>query len=231
MNYTIPKQLLSKGSTNTKTAKNPIDTHILYLAPYNQNSLGINICPKASKGCAAACLFTAGRGRFSNVKAARINRTEYYLQDKERFILQIASELVKINKKGKALIRLNGTSDIDFISLLKKYAKLDVFTLNNLIFYDYTKIMGKVRKYADTSYVQTFSRAEDNENEMMQALHLGVNVSVVFNGEIPKTYRGFTVVDGDITDVEMISYKGVILALKAKGDAKKDKTGFVVSVC
>ena len=91
--------------------------------------------------------------------------------------------------------------------------------------------MGKVRKYADTSYVQTFSRAEDNENEMMQALHLGVNASVVFNGEIPKTYRGFTVVDGDITDVEMISYKGVILALKAKGDAKKDKTGFVVSVC
>ena len=40
--------------------------------------------------------------------------------------------------------------------------------------------------------------------------------------------RGIT--DTDITDVEMLNYNGVILALKAKGDAKKDKTGFVVSV-
>ena len=63
---------------------------------------------------------------------------------------------------------------------------------------------------------------------MMQALHLGTNVSVVFNRELPSTYRGFKVVDGDITDVEMMKYNGVILGLKAKGDAKKDKTGFVV---
>lgn len=228
MNYKIPKNLLSKGSTNAKTSKNHIDTYILYLSPYNQNSLGINVCPKASEGCAKACLFTAGRGKFTNVQNARINKTEYYLQDKERFILQMASELVKINKKGKALIRLNGTSDIDFIALLKKYAKLDVFDLKNLIFYDYTKIIGKVRKYIDKPYTLTFSRAEDNENEMMQALHLGANVSVVFNGDLPSTYRGFKVVDGDITDVEMMKYNGVILGLKAKGDAKKDKTGFVV---
>ena len=69
-NYKQVKNLLSKGSTNSKTAKNSIETYILYLAPHTQNSKKINICPKASKGCAAACLFSAGRGKFSNVIAS-----------------------------------------------------------------------------------------------------------------------------------------------------------------
>ena len=125
MNYKAPKNLLSKGNSNAKTAKNDQETYILYLAPFNQNSKGINICPKASKGCAASCLFTAGRGSFSNVIKARQNKTEYYLQDKKAFINQLASELIKIDKKAsknnkQTLIRLNGTSDLDFIFLLKK---------------------------------------------------------------------------------------------------------------
>ena len=88
--YTIPKKLLSPGATNAKTAKNEIKTFILYLAPYNQNSKKINICPKASKGCAAACLFTAGRGAFSNVIKSRTNKTEYLLSNKSLFIKQLA---------------------------------------------------------------------------------------------------------------------------------------------
>jgi hypothetical protein len=235
MKYTIPKNLLSKGTTNTKTAKNSLKTYILYLAPYNQNSKGINICPKASKGCAAACLFTAGRGRFDNVKKARINRTEYFLNDKERFCLQLAGELIKINKtaqkKGERVaIRLNGTSDLDFMHLLKKYAKLDPFTLSALIFYDYTKILGKVKKYLnEPRYVLTFSRAEDNHKEALEALELGANISAVFNGPHPFIYNGAPVVDGDTSDLVMLYNRGAVLALKAKGDAKKDTSGFVIN--
>jgi len=234
-NYTIPKNLLSKGTSNTKTAKNSLKTYILYLAPYNQNSKGINICPKASKGCAAACLFTAGRGKFNNVKNARINRTEYYLQDKERFCLQLAGELIKINKTAQktgeqVAIRLNGTSDLDFIYLLKKYAQLDPFSLEQLIYYDYTKILGKVKKYInETRYILTFSRAEDNHQDALTALELGANVSAVFNGPIPKTYKGAPVIDGDQSDIVMIYNKGAVLGLKAKGDAKKDSSGFVIN--
>lgn len=234
-NYTIPKNLLSKGTSNTKTAKNNLKTYILYLAPYNQNSKGINICPKASKGCAAACLFTAGRGRFDSVKNARINRTEYYLHDKERFMLQLAGELVKINKaaikKGELVaIRLNGTSDLDFIYLLQKYAQLDAFSLKNLVYYDYTKILGKVKKYKDQPrYVLTFSRAEDNHSEAIEALKLGANISAVFNGPIPSEYKGAPVVDGDKSDIIMLYNKGAVLALQAKGAAKKDNSGFVIN--
>ena len=235
MTYKIPKNLLSKGNTNAKTSKNDQDTYILYLAPYNQNSKGINICPKASEGCAAACLFSAGRGAFSNVINARKNKTEYYLHDKKTFINQLASELIKIDKKAnkntnQTLIRLNGTSDLDFIFLLKKYANFDISNYNNLHFYDYTKILGKVKKYSNNkNYTLTFSRAEDNEQDIFQAVKYGANVSAVFKGTLPQTYKGIPVIDGDKTDNEMLKYKGYILGLKAKGKARTDKSGFVIN--
>ena len=235
MNYKIPKNLLSKGNTNAKTSKNEQDTYILYLAPYNQNSKGINICPKASEGCAAACLFSAGRGAFSNVINARKNKTEYYLHDKKTFINQLANELIKIDKKAskntnQTLIRLNGTSDIDFIFLLKKYANFDISNYNNLHFYDYTKILGKVKKYSNNkNYTLTFSRAEDNEQDIFKAVQYGANVSAVFKGTLPQTYKGIPVIDGDKTDNEMLKYKGYILGLKAKGKARTDKSGFVIN--
>ena len=236
-NYTIPKKLLSPGATNAKTAKNEIKTFILYLAPYNQNSKKINICPKASKGCAAACLFTAGRGSFSNVINSRTNKTEYFLDNKSLFIKQLAKEIVsevaKAKKKGeKITFRLNGTSDLDFIYLLKKYAALDIVDLYPVaIFYDYTKILGKAKKYiSHPNYVVTFSRAEDNQAEAVQALNMGVNVSAVFSPTLPDTWQGFPVIDGDKSDLVMIYNKGVVLGLKAKGRARNDDSGFTIAV-
>jgi len=236
MKYTIPKNLLSKGDTNAKTKKNSLKTFILYLAPYKQNDKGVNICPNASKGCAAACLHTAGRGKFSNVQSSRINKTNYFIYNKELFIKQLASEIIretaKAEKKGeKVAFRLNGTSDLDFVYLLKKYTNLDISDLQpTAVFYDYTKILGKVKKYKQhPNYFLTFSRAEDNESAAIAALNDGGNVSIVFNGELPNYWRGYKVIDGDTSDLVMIYNKNIVLGLRAKGDAKKDTTGFVVT--
>jgi hypothetical protein len=236
MKYTIPKNLLSKGFTNAKTKKNNLKTFILYLAPYNQNAKKINICPMASKGCAAACLYTAGRGNMDYTKNARINKTNYFIYNKELFIKQLAKEIVRETAKAKKndekiAFRLNGTSDLDFVYLLKKYASLDIEQLQPFaVFYDYTKISGKVKKYKNHSnYYLTFSRAEDNESAAIAALNDGANVSIVFKGALPNYWRGYKVIDGDESDILMIYNKNVVLGLQAKGDAKKDKTGFVVS--
>lgn len=35
-------------------------------------------------------------------------------------------------------------------------------------------------------------------------------------------------IDGDLHDLRFLDEKGKIVALKAKGDAKKDKSGFVI---
>jgi len=232
--YKDVKNLLSKGG-NAKINKNEITTFNLSLAPHTQNAKGVNLCPKASKGCALACLFTAGRGKFTNVQQARINKTNYYLFDKQKFMDQLAKEINKIALKStitneKFALRLNTFSDIDFVYQLKKYCDLNILnddTYKNIIVYDYTAIIGKVKKYLGTRYHLTLSRKEDNEQDVMEALEMGENVAIVFNGT-PITYKGFKVVDGDKTDLEMTKYKNVVLGLKAKGDAKKDTTGFVI---
>ena len=236
-NYKIPARLLSPGHTNAKTAKNEIKTFILYLAPHTQNSTGVNLCPKASKGCALACLYNAGRGAFTSVQNARINKTNFYISDKALFIKKLAGEIIKetakAKKKGEQIaFRLNGTSDQDFVYLLKKYAGLNIEDLAPVaLFYDYSKILGKIKKYINApNYVLTFSRAEDNEAEALEALSLGANVSAVFSDQLPTHYKGFKVVDGDASDLVMLNNSGVILGLKAKGKAARlDASGFVIN--
>jgi len=228
--------LLSPGNTNTKTAKNSLKTFILYLSPYNYNSKGVNLCPKASKGCALACLYTAGRGAFSNVQQARQNKTEYYLRDKQGFILNLSNQIMKEYSKAKKggykiAFRLNGTTDIDFVYLLQKYANLDISTLQDFaVFYDYSKILGKCIKYLNhPNYTVTFSRSESNETETNEAIKLGINVAAVFSGDLPNKYKGAPVIDGDSSDLVMLYNKNVILGLKAKGKARKDTSGFVIN--
>lgn len=226
------KKLLSKGTSNAKTVKNKRPTYILYLAPEKTNSYGINICPNATKGCSDACLFTAGRASiFPTIIKSRIRKTDFYISDRQAFCNQLLKELINIDKRGiKTAIRLNGTSDLDFVGIIKNRCNFDILTLKNLVFYDYTAIPGKVLKYRDVkNYVISFSRKENNEQQCIELLKQGFNVSVVFRtGNFPKTWQGFKVVNGDASDDQMINRKGIVLALKAKGKAKKDKTGFVV---
>jgi hypothetical protein len=233
------KNLLSKGTTNAKTIKNELETLILYLAPYTKNDKGVNLCPNASKECAKLCLDTSGRGIFSNVQRARIEKSNYYVNDRNAFLFQLWQELYKANEKAKKqnkriAVRLNGTSDLDFIGLfMHKFGK-DVLTeFENLIFYDYTKSLFRVKKYAhDSRYHLTFSRSEETtSDEIRTALENGANVSVVFSSDnLPKKYAGVSVIDGDKSDIVMIYNRGAILGLKAKGKAKKSNSNFVVQI-
>lgn len=224
-------KFLSDGSTNTKTAKNLRKSYILYLAPFTQNSKGINLCPKASAGCVAACLFTAGRGAFQNVQNARIKRTEAMLSDRSGFTHQIIDEMNAYAKKhdGELAIRLNGTSDI-------KLVEWAVGTMRhiepNVVFYDYTKVPSKAGERTMPSghrYVVALSRSETNEADVLTHLANGGIAAVVFN-ELPATWNGFPVYDGDSRDDLMLDIpQGSVLGLKAKGKARKDNTGFVVA--
>jgi hypothetical protein len=227
-------KLLSAGITNAKTAKNALLSFILYLAPYRTNDMGINLCPKATEGCIASCLNTSGRGAFSNVQIARLNKSNFWAKQRREFYMRLSSELVKINAKAAkegqtVLVRLNGTSDIDHLSLLKFYANLDWTTLNNVQFYDYTKVINRVKKYHGTNYKLTFSLSENNMPDAIEALNMGCNVAIVFRKELPKIFLGYPVIDGDLSDMRTADPKGCIVGLRAKGKAKKDTSGFVLN--
>lgn len=226
-------KLLSAGTTNAKTAKNEIKTYILYMAPADTIS-GVNLCPFASDGCRAACLYTAGRGAFSNVQQARIKKSEFWRDNRRAFYIQLANELLDIAHKAvktgeKVAIRLNGTSDIPHIEQLEKYTGINFLssTYSNLLWYDYTKNPNQAEKYQGSNYKITFSRSECNEIKALELLRKGINVAVVFD-ELPQTWHGFKVINGDITDLRYFDPAGVVVGLKAKGKAKKDNSGFTV---
>jgi hypothetical protein len=78
------------------------------------------------------------------------------------------------------------------------------------------------------NYHLTFSRSETNEAECMDLLADGFNVAAVFR-KVPRKWRGFTVIDGDIHDLRHLDPKGVVVGLTPKGrKAKADTSGFVI---
>ena len=233
--YKAVKNLLSDGKTNAKTKKNAIKTYILYLAPSNLS--GINICPYASPGCIKACLNTAGHGQFNSVQLARLNKTLIFKENRPKFYIQLAEELLKIHDKAikqniEIAIRLNGTSDIDHLNELIRHTGIDFLDsfYSNLKFYDYTKNINIVKKYLNTNYKITFSRSEINDYLVEEVLAMGGNVAVVFKNDLPESYAWHKVINGDESDLRYYDPKNVIIGLKAKGKAKKDLSGFVINI-
>jgi hypothetical protein len=221
-------KLLSNGKTNAKLVKNERESFIMYLSPHTNNSKGINLCTNATEECILACLYDSGYASvYPSVNEARQRRTEFYITDKENFIIQLAKEINEfiLQANGKeVLFRLNGTSDLDFLYMLKKYADFDfMLTPDNVFFYDYSKIFGKIKKYGHCSdkYKQTFSFSGSNTEECLEALKLGNNVAMVYKGTMPTIWNGYEVVDGDVSDEEMFKYSGKVLALKLKGNKQK----------
>jgi hypothetical protein len=220
------------STSNYKTQKGEklgVLTGILSLAPANIS--GYEVCPRRSAGCTKSCLYTAGHGAFSTVQKARIERTKLFFEKREVFLHLLRQDIKAITRKATRdkmipAIRLNGTSDIEWT----RFGLMDEFS--DVQFYDYTKVLNRLEKDIPKNYHITFSKNEQNEAECEIALNLGTNVAVVFNtkkGEqLPTTWKDFPVHDGDSSDVRFLDPKGYVIGLRAKGQAKKDETGFVI---
>ena len=232
MKYT---QLLSINA-DTKTSKGKkygYLTGILYLAPHKIS--GKNFCSHASKGCTMACLYSAGRGKFTNVQKARIKKSHYFIQHKQEFMTNLINSIEKLVRKAKRenlipVVRLNGTSDINWENIKINPYRLNIFELFPAVqFYDYTKNPMRASLLKVNNYHLTFSRSEDNDNEVrkLNKFYSHVNIAIVFD-KLPKKYLGRKVINGDLSDLRFKDDQNVIVGLLAKGDAKKDFSNFVV---
>ena len=229
--FTKAKKLLNIDN-NAKTVKGQkagYMTAILYLAPSTQS--GFQVCPMASEGCKKACLYTAGHGAFNNVQQGRINKTRWFIQERNTFMDQLRKEInnhVKnATRKGFIpCIRLNGTSDISWeaTGIFEQFPEVQ--------FYDYTKIYKRALKFVNgqypSNYHLTYSLNEDNYKEAFDILLKGGNISAVFRNELPENYKGYKVINADETDLRFTDDNNIIAGLKAKGQAKKDYSGFVL---
>ena len=220
MSYYKSTLLTTNNHKTIKGEKLGYVTYIMYMSPYTQNSAGINLCPHASKGCSEACLFKSGfGGMYNTVQNGRINKTEWYLENRGEFMLQLDKEIGNAIRKNKdkaiPVFRLNGTSDIRWEKIKVREGK-NIFELYpDVQFYDYTKNPKRFEVELPANYDLTFSRSETNDKHAMSILKKGYNVAMVFN-KIPKKYYGFKVINGDETDLRFKDKKGVIVGLKYK---------------
>ena len=234
--YKEPTRLMFK-SGNPKTDKNQSVEGLEYIVVLHLNLApadlsGYNVCPMASQGCKSACLHTAGNPVFQAQKdKGRINRARFYMQDRDKFMTQLTRELVNFVKwcdknKKIGVVRLNTTSDISW----ENYNLFEKFPM--LQFYDYTKIQKRALKFArgeyPPNYHLTYSLNEDNYDRAVEVLNEGGNIAVVFRKDLPDTFMGKKVVNGDLHDLRYLDPKNVVVGLKAKGKAKTDYSGFVM---
>ena len=228
--------LLTRGNPKIlKGEKQGYLTSILHLAPADLS--GYQTCPKATAGCKAACLNTAGRGGIFKkgestnvIQQARIRKTVRFFEHREQFMqelgLEIQSTIKYAEKRGLIpVFRLNGTSDIAW-EKIRFGAYRNIFeAFPGVQFYDYTKI---AKRNVPSNYHLTFSAADGNDADVAVAIDRGYNVAVVFaDKKLPEQYNGLTVFNGDDSDLRFLDPLKSIIGLYAKGKAKKDSTGFV----
>jgi len=236
------RTLFTPENGNAKIAKsletNRHATMILHLLPASLS--GWNVCAQSTPACRHFCLNTTGRGAFTKVQQARLERTQLYFNDRQAFLAQIRKEIRTFirrctRKKLTPSIRLNGTSDIPWErvdpNLFQEFPDLQ--------FYDYTKLERRMLKYLDgylpANYHLTFSRTESNDSFCNIVLRHGGSVAAIVE---PGAYHyipsilytpGVTTLDGDEYDQRFLDPDNSLVILKPKGTkAKNDTTGMVI---
>ena len=241
--------ILGRVNANPKIAKNAKNKTLsvpVHLSPAKTS--GYNVCAKASKACEELCLHTAGNPAYMAQKfKSRLARTLLFFGNRALF-LEILRRVKKrhVNRADrlglKAVVRLNVTSDILFETVRysvkgKEFILISEFP--NVQFYDYTKIPN--RKKLPSNYHLTFSLAEDNQSDAIEAFENGFNVAVFFDTKRGKELPSWfsiewadkiaigKVFDGDTTDYRPHDPRNYFIGLRAKGRAIGDKSGFVYS--
>jgi hypothetical protein len=248
-------RLLTPGNPKTEKGRSAgYWTFILHFAPADLS--GFNVCALSTAGCRKACLNTAGRGgiargglltfrdvsrgKRNEIQNARRLRTRAFFQYRAEFMTVLAKEIAKAIKMAKRdnyvpVFRLNGTSDIrwESVPVADRANIMELFP--KVQFYDYTKLPN--RKNIPANYHLTFSLADGNDTFARAALANGMNVAAVFRDKdtvarymesgIEIGGTSVPVARGDDTDLRFLDASGHVIGLYAKGNAKRDASGFV----
>ena len=249
---------IDANAKTVKGQKQGYLTGILYLAPADlsgyevcpQRSAG---CTEACLNTAGRGVFSnVQASRISKTKYYFEDRPAFM----DDLVLNIKALERKANRMGLTpVVRLNGTSDIAWERVPVPKRILGSSVINgfpnimakfpHIQFYDYTKVTKRAVAYGEgrmpSNYSLTFSLTEDNDADAIRATGAGCNVAVVFKTDAYAQHvavgnwdGGAEVVDGDQSDLRFADKTGddglgLIVALKAKGPARYDVSGFVRS--
>ncbi len=245
--------ILGRPESNPKIAKNGHIVEVMtggtHLAPFDLS--GFQVCPMASNGCAKACLHTAGNpAHMDHKEKSRIIKTQAYFKERKAFLAVLIFEMIAHRRRWLAQgyevgFRLNATSDLPWERIRvnidgKDWLIMDYF--KDCQFYDYTAIpkraIGWAKGQMPSNYHLTFSRKEDNDKACLDVMEAGGNVAVcmekplwkksIDSGFIQLFGEAWRVTNGDAHDYRPNDPIGCVVALSAKGDAKRDQSGFTL---
>ena len=208
---------------------------INYMAPHRSAHVG-DLCGNASPGCIALCLgeHSGNAALYPAVMQSRIRKAQWFMKDRKAFIVEMLAHIDNARRQAEKAklalcVRLNGATDLAWEGLAPQ-----AFELNRDIqFVDYTKSVKRALAHAQgrmpANYHLTFSRSETNEAQCLEVLRAGGNVAVVSSLPMPEKYLGYTVINGDESDLRHLDPRNVVVWLTPKGNkAKQDKSGFVL---
>lgn len=209
--------------TNTKLKKSDMATRGLSLLPHKLAG-GFNFCPSSTEGCRRNCLVDTGFAFNPNVNIGRYYKSRFFIEHRETFLDLLHEEL----NCFRGAVRLNMFSDIPW----EKY--IDMSKYDWIQFYDYTKIVDRYHNFLDgqmpKNYHLTFSYSGKNGINCKNLLDDGLaTVSVVFEGKVPDTFAGCTVIDGDSNDERWTDPTGVIIGLKWKKSSVDKDANYIAT--
>lgn len=228
MEPTTPN-LLCKGSSNSKVTKNVVATWTLTLRAASASGF-FNACDKSTCQCRKACVMeTAGR-QYVTVRLGRDARTAFAGRHPYAFLTLLTHEVRLLERRGEPFgLRLNVASDLRW-----EYIAPHLFNGPNVRAYDYTK-WAPLDRRPSHNYRLTYSHTERwTPSQVGDSLWFGDNVAMVFDAhkhQLPATWNGHEVIDGDLSDYRYDDKRGVIVGLAAKGAAiAMPAGGFVTHV-
>jgi hypothetical protein len=191
----------------------------------------------------------AGRVPSNDVQRARIQRTKFWIEDRPEFCAQLVKEIRAFLKRAKRVgltptVRLNGMSDIQWEKIdighelgIESQTIFEMFP--DTIFYDYTKIYKRFKRTLPRNYHLSLSFSNANEKYAAECWEAhgqhGASLVMVYRtlddiaaARLWFEECGVNFVDGDADDLRFLDPPKSVVALKAKGGARHDKSGFVL---
>jgi len=168
-------------SVKVEKGSDKFDTYIMYLQPADKVSVKTLCDGSEASGCKGPCLIITGQLGMTLGQAATTKKTILYLLRNAWFNWQLLIEIDDAERKAKrtgipALFRLNGTSDIDFEYIVAERP--------DSMFYDYTKILNRLRKNTLSNYDLTFSGSmysKQSKNALRKAVKRNHRIAMAFN--------------------------------------------------
>jgi hypothetical protein len=234
-----PRKLLGAGAKTDKNLKKGAYTRVLYMAPHKLS--GVNMCPWATKACAAACLgHSTGRLKMANNQRVLVAKALLWHLFPDYFLARLDAEMRAHIVDAKALglrpaIRLNGSTDIRWERHLD-------FASYDCTFYDYTKAPRAKRDASNYHLTYSVSDKRGSVAEAKRWLADGGNVAIVVGAKdsakladakrvalnvVRNGWHGFPAHSADETDARFLDEPGSVGVLYAKGAALRDASGFV----